>query len=191
MVQHQNFKSKAYSILHHSSTVGWSSYLLAGEPMITLWIRMPCVTSGKDGSLNFNSAMMLKQRDETGTRLVLDSAVTTLDSALLQGFLIVKRLPLRQCQHHYTDVPPLRLRLTKPRILKKRCTETGCVKIISWMGEQLQRIWTTQRFIASLLFFFSAWSRKSLRRSDGIAKEIPAVTFMVFIPMTSPSFEEK
>lgn len=39
-------------------------YLLAGDPAITLWIRMPCVTSGKDGSLSFNSAMMLEQKDE-------------------------------------------------------------------------------------------------------------------------------
>ena len=41
-----------------------SAHLLAGEPMMTLWIRMPCVTSGKDESLTFNSAMMLKQKGQ-------------------------------------------------------------------------------------------------------------------------------
>lgn len=65
--------SRVSQILHRSSTSisCWSAHLLAGEPMITLWIRMPCVTSGKDGSLNFNSAMMLKQKDKTGIHPVL------------------------------------------------------------------------------------------------------------------------
>lgn len=54
-------------------SVRWDDpfYLLAGEPAITLWIRMPCVTSGKEGSLSFNSAMMLQQRDEEVWSLVL------------------------------------------------------------------------------------------------------------------------
>lgn len=45
---------------------------------------MPCVTSGKEGSLSFNSAMMLEQKDEGGWFLVLvvegcGCAVTKLD----------------------------------------------------------------------------------------------------------------
>lgn len=35
--------------------------------MITLWIRTPCVTSGKDGSLSFNSAMMLQEKKRNTT----------------------------------------------------------------------------------------------------------------------------
>lgn len=32
--------------------------------MITLWIRTPCVTSGKDPSLSFSSAMMLREKGD-------------------------------------------------------------------------------------------------------------------------------
>lgn len=31
---------------------------------MTLWIRTPCVKSGKEGSLSFNSAIMLKERKD-------------------------------------------------------------------------------------------------------------------------------
>lgn len=72
---------------HHSSTAAWSPYRSAGEPMITLWIRMPCVTSGKDGSLSFNSAMMLKQRDETEPHMALVPALHSV-YIILQEFII-------------------------------------------------------------------------------------------------------
>lgn len=107
------------------TTVTWPAHLSAGEPMITLWIRMPCVTSGKDGSLSFNSAMMLKQKGEnrntTGLRHSgASSVVTTFFNVFSrQAFLIVKHLPLCQRQHHYTNVPPLRLWLAKPRTLER------------------------------------------------------------------------
>lgn len=54
-------------------TTACSAYLSAGEPMMTLWIRMPCDTSGKDGSLNFNSAMMLKKKKKTQKHLVFNT----------------------------------------------------------------------------------------------------------------------
>lgn len=38
------------------------------------------------------------------------------------------------------------------------------------------------------LFLSAARSRKRLRLSEGMAKEMPAVTFMVLMPMTSPSW---
>ena len=42
--------------------------------------------------------------------------------------------------------------------------------------------------IINSLFCSADLSRNSLTWSEGMAKEIPGVTFMVFIPITSPSW---
>ncbi len=128
--------SRARSILHQpsTSTVSWSAYLLAGEPMITLWIRMPYVTSGKDGSLNFNSAMMLKQRDGTETHLVLDVVLPALLHSNYTGLEF-------HCRHFWSwsiylgvsvsIITPMYRRFVSdsPNQESWRCTKTGCVKI--------------------------------------------------------------
>lgn len=45
-----------------------SSYLLAGEPEMMRWMRIPWVTSGNDGSRIFSSVIILKEKKKK-TRL--------------------------------------------------------------------------------------------------------------------------
>lgn len=87
-----------------------AAYLLAGEPMITLWIKMPCVTSGNDGSLNFNSVMMLKRTDEQEICFQTPCSHRT-----VLKFPAPLYLPWCQRQHHHTNVTALGLRITKLR----------------------------------------------------------------------------
>lgn len=155
--------SKATLFLHLwiTPTASLRSYLSAGEPIITLWIRMPCATSGKDGSLNFNSAMMLKQfnspkRNTSGVRHKGHRTQLSLKDFWLWSIHLCVSVsiitPMYRC--FISDWPN-----QEPW---GGCTGTWSVKIITLITlirEQLQRVRTTGS--QSLTFFFSCLIQKS------------------------------
>ena len=57
-----------------------------------------------------------------------------------------------------------------------------------WNKVTLFYILEYSNILINSLFCSADLSRNSLTWSEGMAKEIPGVTFMVFIPITSPSW---